>query len=92
MNGIVAVKKEVLPAHAWQKLSGKGSGPSSAAGEGGRVVKLGSLPDWRQREIVAERIVDAASRTKAAPLSRKEIDAWTARLLDANAALNNHSC
>ena len=83
MTGNVAVRKEALPAHAWQKLSGK---------ESGRVVNIGSLPEWRRREIAAERIVDAASKTKVAPLSRKEIDAWCAKLLDANAGMNNHSC
>ena len=81
--GIAAVKKDVLPAHAWQKLSGKGSG---------RLATADALPDWRRREIATEMIVDAASKTKAAAPSRREIDMWTASLLEANARLDNHSC
>ena len=82
-GGIAVVKKEALPRHAWQNLSGK---------EWGRTAKMNLLPEWRQREMASERIVDAASRMKVAPRSRAEIDAWAARLLSENIEKNNHSC
>jgi len=83
MMGNVAVRKEALPVHAWKSAKGN---------ENGRVVKMNSLPEWRQREMASERIVDAASKMKVAPLSRKEIDAWCDRLLSENIEKNNHSC
>jgi|GEM_PF-3955705 len=83
MMGIAAVRKEALPVHAWKSAKGN---------ETGRVVKMSALPEWRQHEMASEKIVDDASKMKVAPLSRKEIDAWTAKLLDANVNLNNHSC
>ena len=34
----------------------------------------------------------AALKTKMEPRSRAEIDAWTAKLLDMNSKIDNHSC
>ena len=92
MIGNVAVKKEMLPAHAWKNMAGKEKKMAAVEADGGRVARMNALPEWRQREIASEKIVDDASKMKVAPLSRKEIDAWTAKLLDANVDLNNHSC
>jgi len=86
----VAVKKDVLPRHAWQGLSGK---------ERGREIKMpepraemDSLPSWRRSEETGKQVMAAVANVKMAPRSRAEIDMWTARLLEENARLGNHSC
>jgi len=90
MNGNVALKKDVLPAHAWQGASGK---------RNMRVVKapvpraeLDSLPAWKRNEEIGKLVMAAVADMKVKPLSRAEIDAWTSRLLDENRGRDNHSC
>jgi len=90
--GNVAVRKEALPAHAWKNMTGRERKMEAMGADGARVVKMSALPEWRQREMASEKIVDAASRMKVAPLSRREIDAWCDRLLSGNIEKNNHSC
>ena len=85
--GIAAVKKTTetggMPGNARKNAKFAGNR---------RMASIDSLPEWKRREIVAEQIVDAASRIKMPPLTRKEIDAWAGRLLDANTGRDNHSC
>jgi len=101
MSVNVAVKKEVLPRHGRESASCRESGPgrvlvmnggggSARAGDGGQPG-YGSL-SIKEREELGARIVEKAASTKVKPPSRKEIDTWTANLLEANACLDNHSC
>jgi len=91
MVPVVAVKKDVLPRHAWQAASGRETGTRRMHAPENGLATYGSL-SIKEREELGARIVEKAAAAKARPPSRAEIDMWTARLLEENARLGNHSC
>lgn len=93
MNGGIVVVRKIdsaagLPAHAWKNDTGRGSGRMEGSWQ---AAGQKQAPKPGQMGIARENAAGKVPKA-AAPLSRKEADAWCARLLDANTALDNHSC
>ena len=85
--GIAAVKKEVLPDHAWKNASGRGNG--KIARMRGAAVNISPLSE---NEMIGRLIMEKAGNMKAKQPTRAEKDGWAARLLAENIMRDNHSC
>ena len=90
-GGIVAIRKmpDLLPGHAWKNATGKG--------EQIRVVSMqlpkkeDSTPIWRQKEIIAEAVLNKTSKIELQPLTQDEKKEWLDRLME-RIPKNSHSC
>ena len=92
------MKKDSLSRQPWSSLTGKGEEGmrknwcSGRAGSGAWAeAGMGALP-IQEREKLGRRIIEKAAGMEVKKPSRKEIDAWTARLLAENVEKTNHSC